>query len=319
MGVVNGETFGVVAMGDDFTNQLWERVQDFATGGDLLSFFPNDDGFGDEMGFEEDDEAFVNNKMDVTNRQIAFIIQMRLVEAFGEFIDQLVESCNLPKDIAKIPLVLDEPVYGNEDMPFTDFMAPGIIMTIVHSMSLTYSAMVVVMERNEGLLDRGWVAGVTPGEFALAHFLVSLVFNLLQVTITLIFPFLIFDVTAEGSMVLTFLLFVLQGICGTTIGLIVSALCQTLDEAVDVGWALFFPSLLLSGIIWPVESMPTALRYIAYTLPETFACEAMRGILLRGWGLSYMPVWRGFLMTIAWIVATYAIFKFLVSYLISKD
>ena len=50
-------------------------------------------------------------------------------------------------------------------------------------------------------------------------------------------------------------------------------------------------------------------RYIAYILPQTFACEAMRGILLRGWGLTYMPVWRGFLVTIAWIVATYGIFK----------
>ncbi len=53
-------------------------------------------------------------------------------------------------------------------------------------------------------------------------------------------------------------------------------------------------------------------RYISYVLPQTFACEAMRGILLRGWGITYMPVWRGYLVTIAWIVATYAIFKKLV-------
>ena len=85
-------------------------------------------------------------------------------------------------------------------------------------------------------------------------------------------------------------------------------------------------------------------RYISYVLPQTFACEAMRGILLRGWGITYMPgknislldnagtlfkrdmlrgdkdiitkifflVWRGFVVTIAWIVATYAIFKKLV-------
>ena len=48
-------------------------------------------------------------------------------------------------------------------------------------MALGYSAMIIIIERNEGLLDRTWVAGVTPGEFALAHFLVSLVVNLLQV------------------------------------------------------------------------------------------------------------------------------------------
>ena len=57
----------------------------------------------------------------------------------------------------------------------------GIILTIVHSMALGYSAMIIIIERNEGLLDRTWVAGVTPAEFSLAHFLVSLVVNLLQV------------------------------------------------------------------------------------------------------------------------------------------
>ena len=54
-------------------------------------------------------------------------------------------------------------------------------------------------------------------------------------------------------------------------------------------------------------------RYIAYCLPQTFACEALRGIMLRGWDITYMPVWRGFLVTIIWIVATYVIFKELVN------
>ena len=61
-------------------------------------------------------------------------------------------------------------------------------------MALGYSAMIIIMERNEGMLDRTWVAGVTPGEFALAHFLVSLVVNLLQVIITLVFMILVFQV-----------------------------------------------------------------------------------------------------------------------------
>ena len=43
-------------------------------------------------------------------------------------------------------------------------------------------------------------------------------------------------------------------------------------------------------------------RYISYVLPQTFACEALRGILSRGWGLAWPPVYRGFLVTIAWIL-----------------
>ena len=106
-------------------------------------------------------------------------------------------SCEIPEELASIPLVFEEPIYGNHQLTFTDFMAPGIILTIVHSMALGYSAMIIIMERNEGLLDRTWVAGVTPGQFALAHFLVSLVVNLLQVIVTLVFMIAVFQVSLK--------------------------------------------------------------------------------------------------------------------------
>ena len=99
--------------------------------------------------------------------------------------------------------MFEEPIYGTPELTFTDFMAPGIILTIVHSMSLGYSAMIIIMERNEGLLDRTWIAGVTPGEFALAHFLVSLVVNLLQVIVTITFTILVFQVSRTNSTILT--------------------------------------------------------------------------------------------------------------------
>ena len=66
--------------------------------------------------------------------------------------------------------------------------------------------MIIIMERTEGLLDRTWIAGVTPGEFALAHFLVSLVVNLLQVLVTLVFMILVFQVSE------TFLIFLILSI-----------------------------------------------------------------------------------------------------------
>lgn len=299
--VQDGHTWGVVSMNEDFSHKLYERIFDSSCGSDLNAVDP--DVFA---------ASSIKISMDVTNQHIAFTLQLKLVEAFDRFMKQMIGSCGLPTELASIPLVFEEPIYGNHELTFTDFMAPGIILTIVHSMALGYSAMIIIMERNEGLLDRTWVAGVTPGEFALAHFLVSLVVNLLQVIVTLVFMILVFQVPAEGSIVWIFLLTMLQGICGTTIGLIISAVCKTQQDATQIALGIFYPNLILSGIIWPIESMPAALRYIAYILPQTFACEAMRGILLRGWGITYMPVWRGYLVTLTWIFATYAIFKKLV-------
>ena len=62
------------------------------------------------------------------------------------------------------------------------------------------------------------------------------------------------------------------------------------QDAIQLALGSFYRNLLLSGIIWPLEGMPQVLRYLSYILPQTFACEAMRGILSRGWGLGWMQV-----------------------------
>ena len=57
--------------------------------------------------------------------------------------------------------------------------------------------------------------------------------------------------------------FILQGICGTSIGLIISAVCETQQDATQIALGIFYPNLILSGIIWPIESMPIVLRYLS--------------------------------------------------------
>ena len=79
--------------------------------------------------------------------------------------------------------------------------------------------------------------------------------------ITLLKIYYILQVPAEGSLVWVFVLTMLQGICGTTIGLVISSVCRTQQDATQVALGIFYPNLILSGIIWPVEAMPVALRY----------------------------------------------------------
>ena len=56
---------------------------------------------------------------------------------------------------------------------------------------------------------------------------------------------------------------IFQGICGTSIGLIISAVCETQQDATQIALGIFYPNLILSGIIWPIESMPVVLRYLS--------------------------------------------------------
>ncbi|KAF2369151.1 ABC-2 type transporter [Trinorchestia longiramus] len=72
--------------------------------------------------------------------------------------------------------------------------------------------------------------------------------------------------------------------------------------AFQAAMGVFYPILLLSGIVWPVQGMPTALRYISYALPQTYACDSIRAILYRGWDLSYLEVYLGYIITVVWMI-----------------
>jgi len=64
----------------------------------------------------------------------------------------------------------------------------------------------------------------------------------------------------------------------------------------------FFPYLILSGIIWPLEGMSFFMRWISYFLPQTLPIMSLRNIMLKGWGITETFVWLGFVATFAWII-----------------
>ena len=76
-------------------------------------------------------------------------------------------------------------------------------------------------------------------------------------------------------------------------GFLISSLCDSQAVAMQLSIGSFYPNLLLSGILWPLEGMPSYLRTVAKLLPNTLACQAMRDIMLRGWGVDREEVYLG--------------------------
>lgn len=91
------------------------------------------------------------------------------------------------------------------------------------------------------------------------------------------------------------------------LGLLVSSVCDTETSAIYLSLGSFYPTLLLSGIIWPVEGMSTYLRFISYFLPQTYAIESLRSIFARGWGIELPEVYRGILISSGWLIALLAL------------
>ena len=120
--VQNGHAWGVVSMDHNFTTNLYERIFESLVSDDLKT-----------IDQELLQKSSIRIKMDITNQHIAFTLQMKLVEAFQNFMKQLVSSCDIPEEIASIPLVFEEPIYGTQELTFTDFMAPGKLIKYSNS------------------------------------------------------------------------------------------------------------------------------------------------------------------------------------------
>ena len=76
-------------------------------------------------------------------------------------------------------------------------------------------------------------------------------------------------------------------------GFLISSICDSQAVAMQLSIGSFYPNLLLSGILWPLEGMPPFLRLVAKFLPNSLACQAMRDIMLRGWDISLAQVYLG--------------------------
>lgn len=109
-------------------------------------------------------------------------------------------------------------------------------------------------------MDRSWVAGVTPTEILFSHVVTQFVVMCGQTALVLIFMIIVFGVTNNGDIVLVITLTILQGLCGMCFGFVISAICELERNAIQLALGSFYPTLLLSGVIWPIEGMPMYLR-----------------------------------------------------------
>ncbi|VEN54267.1 unnamed protein product [Callosobruchus maculatus] len=215
----------------------------------------------------------------------------------------MMEDCYIPSDIVR-PVISFQtpPIYGPDRPSFTDFAAPGFLLTIVFFLAVALTSSALIMERQEGLLDRSYVAGVLPAEILFSHVLTQFIIMVGQTILALIFMLAVFKVKCVGNLLLVVILTLLQGLCGMCFGFVISAICTLERDAIQMALGSFYPTVMLSGVIWPIEAMSTGLMYIALFLPLTLATQALRCIMLRGWGFAWFDVYCGFIASCAWIV-----------------
>jgi len=203
-----------------------------------------------------------------------------------------------------LPIEIAEPIFGDKEPRYIDFLAPGIMVLVCFMFSIILTTMSFVSERTDGTLDRVFAAGVTPLEVMLGHLLAFSTVLIGQVSVVILIAMLGFDIPIHGSIVLLFTLGLLLGLAAMCLGLFLSSKASSEFQAMQLTMPIMFPALLLSGILWPVEALPNWLLPISWILPTTWAAEAFRSVMIRGWGLEADIVWGAILVIGAFGVLT---------------
>ncbi len=178
-----------------------------------------------------------------------------------------------------------DPIYG-EDAEFIDFFVPGILAFVVYLLTTILTLITFVNERSSGTLERVLSSPVTEGELVMGYAITFGTFGVLQVALLLTIAILVFNIMVVGNVLLAFLAVAILAISCQALGILLSSLAKRAEQAIQFFPLVILPAFLLSGIFWPIQAIPEWIRPFSYLVPPTYAANACRAVMLKGWGLD---------------------------------
>ncbi len=187
----------------------------------------------------------------------------------------------------KIPIKVDRTfAYGGGDTKFIDYFAPAIMSMAIMMVTTMLTIILFVYERRSGTLQRLLVSPATAAEIVFGYALAFAVMGVLQSMVILFAAMLLFNITIVGNIGVALLVILLLAFVHQGLGILLSASAKNELQAIQFIPLVLFPSILLAGMFWPVESIPAFLQPVSYCVPLRYGIDAMRSIMLRGWGLD---------------------------------
>ncbi len=184
--------------------------------------------------------------------------------------------------------VLDVRTRGwyNPDLDYRFFMVPGILVQLVTMVGTLLTALNIVREKELGTLEQLNVTPVRRGEFIAAKLIPLWSLGLVALTIGMLVARFAFHVPMRGSVLLVFATASVYLLAALGIGLLVSTVVSTQQQAIFLTFFIVLVYLLMSGLFTPVRSMPTWAQWIAQANPVMHFVEIMRAVMLRGAGVQ---------------------------------
>ncbi|MFB3820244.1 MAG: ABC transporter permease [Candidatus Methylomirabilales bacterium] len=188
------------------------------------------------------------------------------------------------------PALLDPSirVWFNPDLKSVNYMVPGVVALILTIVTMTMTATAIVKEKERGTIEQLVVSPVRPLELILGKAIPYVLIGYGDILVVVVVGLLWFQVPIAGSFILLLLLSGLYILTTLGLGLLISTVSQTQQQAMMLGFFANPPFMLLSGFIFPIASMPEPMQVFTYLIPLRYFLVIIRGIFLKGVGLGVL-------------------------------
>jgi ABC-2 type transport system permease protein len=271
--VENGDAYAAIIFPEDFTASAMEQVK--GTAGSPAS---------------------IELLLDKSNINVANTITRTLNEAMLATMDQAG---------VQPPVRVDTVAVFGENAKFMDFFVPGIMAFAVYMITTLLTLVTFVGERTSGTLQRMLATTLNERDIVMGYATAFSIIGIGQAVLLLLVGILVFHITVIGNVMLAFLVIALLAIVSQALGILLSSTAKREAQAIQVLPFVVLPAFLLAGIFWPIEAIPAWLRPLSYIVPPTYAVDASRAVMLKGYGIE--RIW----FDIAALVAMAAFFLFL--------
>jgi ABC-2 type transport system permease protein len=276
----------------DVQHQLTDsrQVQDLIDRGQATIALQINPGFAEDL--RKGQTAPLQVIVDATNSNTALIASGYINQiALGFAKDYQQDRINRisPQLAERIPNVqLEQRPWYNPDLRSRWFFVPGIVGSLTLVLVVNLTAFAVVREREIGTLEQIMVTPIRPAEFILGKTLPFFLIGLLDVSLIAVVGTLWFQVPFRGQLWVLFTGAVLFLLCMLGVGLLISTVSATQQQALVTSFFFIMPAVTFSGFGFPISTMPPWLQYLTYASPLRYFLIVLRGTYLKGVGMDIL-------------------------------
>jgi ABC-2 type transport system permease protein len=201
-------------------------------------------------------------------------------------------------------------VWYNPELRSRNFMVPGVLGLILMIMTISLASMGIVREKEAGTMEQLIVTPIRPHQLIIGKLLPFVLIGLVEATFVLIVARGLFGIPIRGSVALLYALCLAFMLNTLGIGLFISTISRSQQQAMFTTTFFIMPMILLGGFVFPIENMPPFFQFISRAIPTRYFFIIIRGIMLRGAGWPQLWDQAAALLVIGFILFALSVLRF---------